>query len=76
MFLTVAAVLEIAFTPPPPPPPPLKTDEKCHQKAELGFAECNFQNLDKKYLAYGVHTKQLFLLSKSRNELCPKYGFC
>jgi len=32
-------------------------DEKCHQKAELGFAECNFQNSDKKYLAYGVGTK-------------------
>jgi len=39
-------------------------DEKCRQKAELGFAECNFQNLDKKYLAYGVHTKRLFLPSK------------
>ena len=43
------------------PHPPLKTDEKCHQKAELGFAKCNFQNLDKKYLAYGVCTKRLFL---------------
>jgi len=36
--LTAAAVLGIAFT------PPLKTDEKCRQKAELRFAECNFQN--------------------------------
>ncbi len=39
-------------------------DEKCCQKAELGFAECNFQNLDKKYSAYGVGTKRLFLPSK------------
>jgi hypothetical protein len=46
------------------PHTPLKTDEKCRQKAELGFAECNFQNLDKKYLAYGVRTKRLFLPSK------------
>jgi len=53
-FLTAAAVLGIAFT---PPPPPLKMDEKCCQKAELGFAECNFQNSDKKYSAYGVPTK-------------------
>jgi len=43
------------------PPPPLKTDGKCRQKAELGFAECDFQNSDKKYLAYGVRTKRLFL---------------
>jgi len=41
--------------------PPLKMDEKCCQKAENNFAECNFQNSDKKYSAYGVHTKQLFL---------------
>jgi len=39
------------------PHPPLKMDEKCHQKAELDFAKCNLQNLDKKYLAYGVRTK-------------------
>jgi len=45
-------------------PPPSKMDEKCHQKAELGFAKCNFQNLDKKYSAYGVCTKRLFLPSK------------
>jgi len=36
--LTAAAVLGIAFTP-TRPHPPLKTDEKCRQKAELGFAE-------------------------------------
>ena len=54
VFLTSAAVLGITFT--HTPHPPLKTDEKCCQKAELGFAECNFQNLDKKYLAYGVRT--------------------
>jgi hypothetical protein len=37
------------------------------KKAELGFAECKFQtlDLDKKYLAYGVRTKRLFLPSKS-----------
>jgi len=74
--LTAAAVLRIAFT--HTPNPPLKTDEKCHQKAELGFAECNFQNLDRKYSAYGVPTKQLFLPSKkkSQNEFYPKYEFC
>jgi len=60
VFLTAAAVLGITFT----PHPPLKTDEKCRQKAELGFAECNFQNSDKKYLSYGGSTKQLFLPSK------------
>ncbi len=37
--------------------PPLKPDEKCRQKAELGFAGFNFQNLYKKYSAYGVRTK-------------------
>jgi len=58
-FLTAEAVLGIAFT--PRPPPPSKTDEKCCQKAELDFAKCNFQNSDTKYLAYGLHTKQLFL---------------
>jgi len=68
IFLTEAAVQGIALT----PPPPLKTDEKCHQKAKYGFAKCNFQNLNKKYLAYGVRTKQLFLASKSQNEFCPK----
>ncbi len=57
IFLTAAAVLGIAFT----PPPLLKTDEKCCQKARYGFAECNFQNSDKKYSTYGVHTKQFFL---------------
>jgi len=57
----VAAVLGIAFT---HTHTPLKMDEKCRQKAELGFAQCNFQNSDKKYSAYGVHTKQLFLPSK------------
>ncbi len=64
MFLTAAAVLGITFT--PPPPHPSKTDEKSCQKAELGFAQCNFQNSDKKYSAYmyGVCTKQLFLPSK------------
>jgi len=41
-------------------------DEKCHQKAELGFAECYFQISDKKYLAYSVRTKQLFLQSKKK----------
>jgi len=51
--------------------PPLKTDEKCRQKAELGFAECNFQNSDKKYLANGVCTKRLFLPSKK-----PKLILC
>ncbi len=58
-FFTAAAVLEIAFT--NTPHPPLKTDEKCRQKAELGFAECNFQNLDKKYSFYGVCTKPVVL---------------
>ncbi len=39
----------------------------CRQKAEMnftqsmGFDECNFQNSDKKYWAYGVRTKQLLL---------------
>ena len=75
-FLTAAAVLGIAFTHTHTHPPPLKMDEKCRQKAELGFAECNFQNLDKKYSAYGVHTKWLFLPSKSQKEFYPKYGFC
>jgi len=73
-FLRAAAVLGIAFT--HTHPTPSKTDEKCRQKAELGFAECNFQNSDKKYSAYGVRTKRLFLTSKSRNEFYPKYGFC
>jgi len=41
----VAAVLGIAFT----PHPPLNTDEKCCQKAELGLAECNFQNSEKSF---------------------------
>jgi hypothetical protein len=72
LFLTAAAVLGIAFTHTHTPHPPLKMDEKCRQKAALGFAECNFQNSDKKYSAYGVHTKQLFLLSKSQNEFYPK----
>jgi len=67
--LTAAAVLGILLH---PTPTPLKTDEKCHQKGELGFAECNFQNSDKKFSAYGVRTKQLFLQSKSRNEFYPK----
>jgi len=57
--LTAAAVLGLAFT--HTPPPPLRMDEKCCLKAEYGFAECNFQNSDKKYSAYGMHTKQLFL---------------
>jgi hypothetical protein len=61
--LTAAAVLGIAFT---HTPPPLKMNEKCHQKAELGFAKCNFQNSDKKFSAYGVRTKQLFLPSKKK----------
>ena len=65
LFLTAAAVLGIAFT----PPPPLKTDEKCCQKAELGFTKCNFQNSDKEYSAYGVRTKQLFLPSKKKAEM-------
>jgi len=56
--------------------PPLKTDEKCRQKVELGFAECNFQNSDKKYSAYGVCTQRLVLPSKkSQNEFYPKYAF-
>jgi len=58
--LAAAAVLGIAFTH-TPTAPPLKMDEKCCQKAEYGFAKCNFQNSDKKYSAYGVLTKQLFL---------------
>jgi hypothetical protein len=41
-------------------------DKKCRQKAEVGFAKCNFQNLEKKVSAYGVHTKQLFLPSKKK----------
>jgi len=45
------------------------------KKAELGFAECNFQNLDKKYLAYGVHAKQLFLPSKRQNEFYPPLSY-
>jgi len=73
--LTAAAVLGIAFTQTPPPPPPLKTDEKCRQKAELGFAECNFQNLDKKYSAYGMRTKQLFLPSKAEMNFTQSMGF-
>jgi len=68
-FLTVAAVQGIiAFT--HTPHTPLKTDEKCCQTAELGFAKCNFQNLDKKYSAYGVHTKRLFLPSKAEMNAC------
>ncbi len=63
LFLTAAAVLGITFTH-THTPPPLKTDEKCCQKAELGLSEFNFQNSDKKFSAYGVRTKQLFLLSK------------
>jgi len=61
MFLTAAAVLGITFT--PPPPHLSKTDENFCQKAELGYAQCNFQNSDKKYSAYmyGVCTKRLFL---------------
>jgi len=55
IFSTAAAVLGIAFT--HTHHHPLKTDEKCCQKAELGFAERNFQNPDKKYSAYGVRTK-------------------
>ena len=31
------------------------------KKAEYSFAKCYFQNSDKKYSAYGVHTRQLFL---------------
>ncbi len=62
MFLTAAAVLGIAFTHTHTHHPPLKMDEKYCQKAENGFAECNFQNSDIKYMAYGVRTKQLFLL--------------
>jgi len=55
------------------PHPPLKRDKKCRQKAELGFAKCNFQNLDKKYSAYGVRTKWLFLPSKKKPKwILPK----
>jgi len=45
VFLTAAAVLGIAFT--HTPNPPLKTDEKCHQKAELGFANVTSKILTK-----------------------------
>jgi len=42
-------------------------DEKCRQKAELGFAKCNFQNSGKKYLAYGVRTfNNCFCLQKAQ----------
>jgi len=58
--LTEAAVLGIAFT----HTHTLKMDEKCCRKAENGFAKCMFQNLDKKYLASVVRTKQLFLVLK------------
>jgi len=52
----------------------------CHQKKKaemnftqsMGFAGFNFQNLYKKYLAYGVRTKLLFLLSKRQNEFYLK----
>jgi len=50
-------------------------DEKCHQKAELDFAKCNLQNLDKKYLAYGVRTKWLFLPSKAEMNFTQSMGF-
>jgi len=63
VFLTAAAVLGIAFT--PLPTPSLKKDEKCYQKAELGFAECNFLNSDKKYSAYGMRTKNCFCCKKA-----------
>ena len=46
-------------------------DEKCHQKAELGFAECNFQNLDKKYSAYGVR----FCRQKAEMNFTQSMGF-
>jgi hypothetical protein len=72
-FLTVAALLEIAFT--HTHHPPQKMDEKFCQTAELGFAKCNFQNLDKKYTAYGVRTKQLFLLSKAEMNFTQSMGF-
>ncbi len=52
--------------------PPPKTYKKCRQKTELGFAKCNFQNSDKKYLAYGVRTKQLFLRQKKPKCILPK----
>ncbi len=41
------------------------------QKAEMNFAPSNFQKMDEQQSAYGVHTKQLFLLSKSQNEFGP-----
>jgi len=47
LFLTAAAVLVITFTH-THPTPPLKMDENVVKKAELGFAKCYFQNLDKK----------------------------
>ncbi len=59
------------------PHPHLKTDEKCHQKAELGFAECNFQNSDKKYLAYGVvcALNDCFCRQKAKMNFTQSMGF-
>ncbi len=39
--------------------------KKIVKKAEYHFAECNFQNSDKKYLANGVHTKPITITYSS-----------
>ncbi len=38
---------------------PSKKKAEMNFTQSMGVAECNFQNSDKKYLAYLVHTKQL-----------------
>jgi hypothetical protein len=39
--------------------------KKVIKKAKYGFAKCNFQNSDKKYLAYGVRTKAISITYSS-----------
>jgi len=45
------------------------------KKAELGFAEYNFKNLDKKFLAYGVRTNDCFCRLKAEMNLTQSMGF-
>jgi len=49
----------------------------CLFKLNWGFAKCNFQNLDKKYSAYGVRTERLLFLpsKKAKMNFTQSMGF-
>jgi len=50
-------------------------DEKCCQKAELRFAKCNFQNLDKSIRPMVYTLNDCFCCQKAKMNFTQSMGF-